>query len=268
MKARLRAAAALLALGLAGCGGGGHAAVPVVATGGSPGESSHGGAGSIPYGGDALSGAAYVARARLASIGLDVHVALANEAGLYRYARDSSDPSSSLYRTWLTPQQLGDRFGAPLASYRAMTQAYLAAGITVKTYPQRTMLRLNGPQAAIEKMLGVTFGIYRKGSQTFLAPTTAPHPAQFAPNITALTGAVGLVTRGRDYTRASNFFNAGYTPQQIASAFDYAGAYAAGYTGKGIEVGVIGTGPITDGDPRFACSNASGCGDVADFKHL
>ncbi|MBD5635283.1 MAG: S8 family serine peptidase, partial [Candidatus Eremiobacteraeota bacterium] len=44
--------------------------------------------------------------------------------------------------------------------------------------------------------------------------------------------------------------------------------YAAGYTGKGIEVGVIGTGPITDGDPRFTCSNASGCGDVADFKHL
>jgi kumamolisin len=225
-------------------------------------------AGSIPYGASALAGATYVARAQLATIGLDVHVALANEAGLYQYAHAANDPTSSQYRNWLTPQEIGQRFGATLADYNAMTQAYLAAGITVKTYPQRSMLRLSGPQAAIEKMLGVTFGIYRKGTQTFLAPMSAPHPTQFAAKIRALTGAVGYVTRGRNYVRASNFFNAGYAPQQIASAFDYAGAYAAGYTGKGINIGIIGTGPITDGDPRFPCTNATGCGDVADYKNV
>ena len=264
---RLRAVAVSLALLAAGCSGGGRAPLPGAAGSGG-GTAPQTVAGSIPYGGDAVAGATYVGRANLATVGLDVHVALANQTGLDQYARAANDPGSPLYRRWLTPQQLGQQFGAPLADYNAMLQAYLAAGITVKTYPQRTMFRISGPQAAVENALGIRFALYRKGTQTFIAPSGAPHPPQFAAKITALTGAVGYVSRGRNEVRASNFFNAGYAPQQIASAFDYVGAYAAGYTGKGIAVGVIGTGPITDGDPRFTCSNASGCGDVADYKHV
>jgi kumamolisin len=264
----VRRCAALAALtGLAACGGGGRVTLPATTGAGSSGPTVPQTAGTIPYGAQALAGATYLGPAHLSSIGLDVHVALANAAGLYQYAKAANDPSSPLYRKWLTPQQIGRQFGAPAAQYSAMTQAFLAAGITVKTYPQRAMLRLLGPQAALEKMLGVSFGIYRKNAQTFLAPANAPNPPQFRANITALTGAVGYVEPARNYVRASNFFNAGYAPQQVADAFDYTGAYAAGYTGKGITVGVIGTGPITDGDPRFTCGNASGCGDVADFKH-
>jgi subtilase family serine protease len=265
------AALAALATILAACsGGGGHSTVPATSGGegsGLPAPQSV--PGTIPYGAGTVAGAAFVGRAHLATVGLDVHVALSNQAGLYQYAREANDPKSALYRRWLTPRQLGDRFGASLATYQAMTKAYLAAGITVKTYPQRTMLRLSGPQAAVEKMLGVTFGIYRKNKQTFLAPEGAPHPPEFATNIAALTGAVGYVARGRNYVRASNRYNNGYAPQQVAAAFDYAGAYAAGYTGAGINVGIIGTGPITDDDPRFsACASPPDCGDVADFKKV
>lgn len=257
-----------LALALSGCGGGGHVAIPATAGNASNGSAPSYVAGGIPYGASAASGAVYLGRAQLATVGLDVHVALANEAGLYQYAREANDPTSSLYRKWLTPQQLGSRFGAAQSDYTALTNAFLADGITVKTYPQRTMLRIRGPQAAVEKMLGITFGLYRKGAQRFISPTGSPHPPQFASKIVALTGAVGYSAWGRNYVRASNVYANGYTPQQIASAFDYKGAYAAGYTGKGISVGIIGTGPITDGDPRFTCGNGSGCGDVADFKAL
>jgi subtilase family serine protease len=259
---------AACAVALSGCGGGGHAAIPATAGNSSKGTAPSFVAGGIPYGASAASGAVYLGRAQLASVGLDVHVALANETGLYQYAREANDPASSLYRAWLTPQQLGSRFGAAQNDYAALTNAFLANGITVKTYPQRTMLRIRGPQAAVEKMLGITIGMYRKGTQRFISPTNSPRPPQFASKIVALTGAVGYSAWGRDYVRASNVYANGYAPQQIASAFDYDGAYAAGYTGKGIHVGIIGTGPITDGDPRFACGNAAGCGDVADFKTL
>jgi subtilase family serine protease len=36
----------------------------------------------------------------------------------------------------------------------------------------------------------------------------------------------------------------GYLPQQIAAAFDFNGAYNAGFRGDGISIGIIGTGPI------------------------
>ena len=261
----------LAACALSGCsGGGGHTTIPttLAPTSSTPGSAPQMTAGQIPYGASMASGATYLGRAQLATVGLDVHVALSNEAGLYQYARQANDPKNALYRAWLTPQQLGQRFGATQSDYTALTNLFLANGITVKTYPQRSMLRIRGPQAAVEKMLGITFGIYRKGTQRFISPTTAPHPPQLASKITALTGAVGYTARGRNFVRASNDYANGYAPQQIAGAFDFNGAYAAGYTGKGISVAIIGTGPITDGDPRFTCGNASGCGDVADFKSL
>jgi pseudomonalisin len=258
-----------LVVAMTGCGGG-HVSIPATesAANAPTGAAPTAIAGAIPYGASVASGATYLGRAQLATVGLDVHVALSNEMGLYQYAKEANEPGSPLYRTWLTPQQLGERFGATQSDYTGLTKALLAAGITVKTYPQRTMLRIRGPQAAVEKMLGITFGLYRKGTQRFISPMSSPHPAVYASRITALTGAIGYQARGRNFVRASNVYGDGYAPQQVAGAFDYNGAYAAGYTGKGINVGIIGTGPITDGDPRFACANASGCGDAADFKHL
>ena len=41
---------------------------------------------------------------------------------------------------------------------------------------------------------------------------------------------------------SANFY--GYSPQQLADGFDFSGAYSAGFNGAGINVGIIGTGPI------------------------
>jgi subtilase family serine protease len=62
--------------------------------------------------------------------------------------------------------------------------------------------------------------------------------------------------------RPANSFLEGYSPEQIANAFDYTGAFGAGYKGDGITIGIIGTGAITDGDPRIAG------GDVAEYRVL
>src|SRR5262249_18838471 len=45
----------------------------------------------------------------------------------------------------------------------------------------------------------------------------------------------------------------GYSPAQIRKVFDYTSAYRDGFTGTGINIGIIGTGPISPDDlPAFA----------------
>jgi subtilase family serine protease len=210
-----------------------------------------------------LTGATYVGRAKLKTVGLDVLLTMSNLAGLLQYAKDANNPKSGLYRHWLTPQQLGDRFGASQTSYTAAAQYFARNGIAYKTYAQRQIIRIAGPQATVERALGMSFGIYRKNGQTFAAPVGAPRPPA-ALRVAALGNAIGYRTKSRRFLtlRASNALIEGYAPQQLANVFDYTGAYGEGYKGDGITIGVIGTAAITDGDPRIAG------GDVAEYRTL
>ncbi len=254
----------LVILALAACGGGSHSSPLPDAQGAvqPPAPPPSSGSTSIAYGQRNLAGATYLGAAHLTTVGIDVHVALRDAAGLMQYAREASDPSSAFYRQWLTPQQLGDRFGALQSDYDASAAALVAAGIAVEKYPQRQMLRLRGPQAAVERLLGTTFGVYRAGTRTFVAVATAPHPTLRA-RVVALGGAVALSALHRNFVPVRPGNALGYAPQQIANAFDYTGAYHAGYTGSGITIGIIGTGIITDGYAGFGSG-----GDVAEYKHL
>jgi subtilase family serine protease len=263
MNASYRLAAPFVALAaLTACSGGSSAPVaPIVTNGTSAANGSH--ASGVPYSAGLLNGATLVGRAQLKTVGFDVLVTMRDPAGLQQYAKNSNDPKNPLYRHWLTPQELGDRFGASPSDYAAAT-AYLAAnGIAYKTYPQRQILRIAGPQANVERAFGVQFGYYRKGAQTFLAPIAAPRPAA-ALHAAALGNVVRLRLKSRRLLplRPANSFVDGYSPEQMANAFDYTGAYAAGYKGDGITIGIIGTGAITDGDPRIAG------GDVAEYRAL
>jgi kumamolisin len=250
--------AALLALALlSACGGSASTVYVPAATPPPSGQS------SLPYGAEALSGATYLGPAHLKSVGLTVLVTMRNPLGLLQYAQSANDPHSGNYRHWLTPQQLADQFGASPADYAAVANFWIAGGSAVKTYPQRQTLRVRGTQAAVELALGAHFGIYQKGHQIFLALASAPHlPPQL--HVAALGNVVGYRTRNRMFVPvgASNGLLEGYSPQQIANAFDYTSAYQAGFTGSGISIGIIGTGPITDGDPRIAG------GDVREFRTL
>ncbi|MBC5809243.1 MAG: hypothetical protein GIW95_00065, partial [Candidatus Eremiobacteraeota bacterium] len=256
------ALAALLAAALAACSGGGKN-VPASSAGAIAAVAPQRGSSDVAYGADLLTDAQYLGPATLDSLGVDVFVTMRDAAGLVNYAAQVSDPLSPLYRQWLRPEELGDRFGAIKDDYDATAAALRSFGIATKTYPQRQMIRARGPQPALERALGTTFAYYRKGDVVFVAPATAPHPSA-AVHIAALGALAGYSANQRAFVpvRAGNALVQGLTPRQIANVFDFTGAWNAGYTGRGINVGIIATGPITDGDPRIAI------GDVADFKVL
>jgi subtilase family serine protease len=258
--------AALVTAGLlCACGGGSSTPLSPVPSGTAQPAGSSSGASSpaaaVAYGAGLLTGATYVKRATLGTVGADVSIAMRDPAGLEAYAKESNDPSNALYRHWLTPQELGDRFGASVSDYTAAQKYFVGNGIGVQSYPQRQILRIHGPQANVERALGLQFGTYRKNGQTFVAPVGAPRPA-ISLHVAAVGNVVRYQTRSRRLMqlRAASAFVEGYAPEQIAGGFDFTGAYNAGYKGAGITIGIIGTGPITDGDPRI------GLGDAADFR--
>lgn len=248
---RVAASLGLAAALLAGCGGG-HAGAPANADNPLP-QAPQSANSAFAYDTQTLQKAQLLGAAQVDTLSVDAVPRLRDARGLLDYAQQTTDPRSALYRHFLTPVEIGDRFGATASDYQAAIAYFRGKGLNVAAWPQRMLLHVSGPQGAVEQAFGTKFGWYKNASGTFLAPMTAPKLPANVPVIGS-PDIVGAVSASVDLykVKAPNGQNDGmlygYSPQQIAAAFDYTGAYRAGYTGAGITVGVIGTGPFDSGD--------------------
>jgi subtilase family serine protease len=182
-----------------------------------------------------------------AAMEIDVVVRMRDAAGLVHYAQSASDPHSGNYRHFLTPQQIADRFGASENDYRAAAHYFAADGMRVGMWPQREVLTVTGSLKQLTRAFGTGFGYFYYGKQLVLAPLQTPHFNRVVP----VMSVVHLTSYNpvHDFFIRGNYANfAGYSPQMIASGFDYSGAYAAGFTGKGITTGINGTWQISKVD--------------------
>ncbi|MBV8645120.1 MAG: hypothetical protein JO225_14525, partial [Candidatus Eremiobacteraeota bacterium] len=154
-----------------------------------------------------------------------------------------------LYRNFLTPQQIGNSYGASASTVTSVASYFAAYGLHVGGWPQHLSLYVSGPQRALETALGTTFGRYQQGSTTFIAPRTTPRLARALP-VTAMAHLVSLRRTYRTNVPVSGGADtySGYSPQQIRNVFDYTGAYNAGFSGSGITLGIVGTGPMSAAD--------------------
>jgi len=229
----------------------------------------HGPVFTAPYGAEDLHGATYLGPAHLQAVNVNVAMQMRDEIGLQRYAALVSNPHSLYYRRFLTPEQVGDFFGAPAAEYARTLQYFGQHGLAVRGWAQREMIRVYGPQQLVEQAFGTHFGWYRKNGVTFYAPTTVP---RFSTAL-AVRGMGGMVTYrhfrrhidiGTAFQQFQNFgngFYVGMSPFQLAAAFDYTGAYNINGTcckGDGITIGIVGTGPISAFDvPAYRATYSS-----------
>ncbi|MBD5635088.1 MAG: hypothetical protein IAI49_11480 [Candidatus Eremiobacteraeota bacterium] len=238
---------------LAACSGGGGSPSNASAGGGvvptvpgSPGEFS-----AIRYGAETTRGAVLQSTVPSASVSFGVLVKMRDANGLSAYAASVNDRTSGNYRHWLTPQDVANRFGATSSDYAKVAAYFRGKGLGVASWRQRELLFVHGSRAAAEAALGARFGTYAKNGVTFTALRSAPAALAGLP-IASLPGAstYAAAKRVRQSVRAAGSpgFAGGYSAPQIASAFDYTGAYNAGYTGTGVTIGVIGTGPISAPD--------------------
>lgn len=242
--------ALFVALTACGGGGGSHTALPSAPQNATPLSAP----GAFAYGAQALRSATPGAAAKLGTMSVAVLVTPQNAAGLTFYAQQVSDPGSGLYRQFLGAAEIGARFGARPSDEAAVASYFQSYGLRVGTWPQHLGLRVAGSQAAMEKAFGTTFISYGTANGTVYGPSSTPHFAKTLP----VSAVADLIVAPQNLTRQyiapsaprgqGNNAVLGYTPQQIASAFDFTGAYNAGLTGAGINVGIIGTGPVDPAD--------------------
>jgi subtilase family serine protease len=251
---------AAASLALASCSGGSSTLAPVRQATSQP-------AGTVATSATFSYNAALVNQSKLVhpatfpGMTFDVALTMKNVPGLLAYASQVSDPTSGNYRRFLTPDQIADQYAAS-ASDRDKASAYFTGhGLKVSGWRQRMLLRVSGTQANLQSAFHTTFGLYQAPSgEQFIAPMTQPSVDAGIP----VVGSANIVRRSRQYNISlvtSRGSGSGYSPQQIAAAFDYNGAYAAGYTGSGITVGIVGTGPVQT-------STGGRIGDAEAYKSL
>ena len=251
MRLHKRILGAIASTLLISCGGGGGSHALPSTTAALPGTFS--GPQAFYYGRGILTTGAPAGPAKLGTMKVDVMMNLPNFTALQTYARAVGDPTSPLYRHFLTPDQIGQQFGAPQAAYTAAATYFTRYGLSVQGWKQRALLRVVGPQANMEKAFGTTFLKYNSPAGEFYGPSGTPRFSQTLAvhSVSHLVYGANFVTRNAlqipPHGAPSNF-DYGYPAQQLASAFDYNGAYNAGYLGTGITIGVIGTGPISSAD--------------------
>jgi pseudomonalisin len=249
------ASALVLAVSLSACGGGGHATPVPVAQPASGQPAAVASNAALAFGASLLKGATAQKPAQLPTVHFQALVRMQNAAGLESYARSVSDPHSGLYRQFLAASDIGARYGATAADYQAAAAYFRSYNLSVGGWPQRLALSVSGKQADVERAFGTSFGVYSTAKGSVIGPLSTPHlPATVPVVAVSLVQPLGANAKYRAMVPVpasqgqGNNFTGGYTPQQIAAAFDYTGAYAAGFTGAGIKLGIIGTGPVDPAD--------------------
>lgn len=242
---RTLSAALVAVLSFTACGGGHSGTASLPAAPQQPSNTNLNGAqtAGFTWGQQFVSKLTYTGPARAATgMSIVVGVRMQNAAGLVAYAQSASDPRSANYRRWLTPAQIGQSYGATVADYQSAASYLKSFGLQVGGWPQREVLTVSGSTAQFGKAFGTTFGTYTFRGKAIVAANGTPHipttvPITWAPLVSATPKRTFIL-------HGNNAEYYGYAPQQIATGFDYSGAWSAGYTGTGINVGIIGTGPI------------------------
>jgi subtilase family serine protease len=244
-----------LALVLPACGGGGGHSAAIPTTSGPTQTGLQGGSvGTLAYGASMLAGATQRGAASLGTVHFQAMVRLSNGPGLEAYANMASDPTSGVYRQFLSSSLIGARYGATDADYAAAATYFQSFGLKVGGWPQKLSLSITGKQADVERAFGTTLVTYQGANGLLIGPKSAPQLPASVP-VVAIGNLVKDLSKAAQYRAMvpaprgqGNNFAGGYTPEQVATAFDYTSAYAAGFTGAGVKLGIIGTGPVDPAD--------------------
>ena len=111
------------------------------------------------------------------SMRIDVVLALRNRAGLESFLLQVYDPSSPIYRQFLTVREFTESFGPSQGDYNAVTRFAKTNGFTVVGGSRDAMdVQLQGSVATIEATFHVTMGVYQHPTEnrTFYAPDREP----------------------------------------------------------------------------------------------
>ncbi|MFI5035537.1 MAG: protease pro-enzyme activation domain-containing protein [Acidimicrobiales bacterium] len=224
------------------------------------------------------AGDAVVATAMTASF--DVVLAQPRQAALTAFLAGLTSPMSPYYREFLTPAQFARDFGAPVSAIAAVRDYLRGYGLRVLSVSAgRVVMRVRGPSGAIARAFAAPVATVRTAhglAAQFTGPATLPAPvARLVRTVVGLSTVngetpVSLARRAHVTTAgscpsagssSSNGPNAlgGYTLNQQANLYGFAGPWAKGDTGVGQTIAVYELAPYSSGDVNafFSCYSVS-----------
>lgn len=166
------------------------------------------------------------------------------------------DPNSPQYGQYLSPQEVAARYGVPQATIDTLTSYLQGMGFqTLSVSALRDSLTVSASAAQIEQAFQISLQTFQQNGRTFFGPSgTVTLPAALKSQVTSIDGLNNFAQLShrlfpgipqRQTTPAHNpsvdcsGVNAGVSTNQVAAVYNYTAAYKAGYTGKGMRIGVI-----------------------------
>ena len=181
-----------------------------------------------------------------------------------QFLRDQQDPASSAYHHWLTPTELGERFGVSLHDIAAVTGWLRSRGLTVDSVSNsRARIAFSGPASAVGNAFGTELRNYEVNGKQDISVSTEPRiPAAIAPVVRSVHGLytieahpmhvqkAGLATRPTDaspeFVTSEGRHN--LSPADFATIYGLNPVYARGIYGNGQAIAIIGRDRVNDQD--------------------
>jgi hypothetical protein len=205
-----------------------------------------------------LSGTIPRAVAQMASVGsapadlpLDhvmIYLGLRNRTTLDAVIAAQQDPRSPLFRRWLAPSEIADRFGQRPARYERVRRWLVDRGFrVVDDSPYRTAIVVAGTAAQAEAAFAVPMKLYRHAGRVHHAPAAEP----VIPAALGIRGILGLDDLPKFHPLVqADADSLAMAPRDFAVAYDVAALQATGLTGAGTSIAVIARSNFRDDDIR------------------
>ena len=174
------------------------------------------------------------------------------------------DPGSPDYHRWLTPVEVGERFGVSLHDIDAVTNWLASEGLQVESVSKsRVTILFGGAATAVAAAFGAPMHQYLvNGEQRFAMSSEGSIPAALAPVIQAVEGlytarlhpmhgsggaAIPALQHGDfpEYDYGSSHY---VFPADFAAVYDVNPVYASGIDGTGQTIAIIGRALVDNAD--------------------
>ena len=160
---------------------------------------------------------------------------------------DQQNPASPQYHQWLTPSEIGDRFGLSDGEIAALSGWIESEGLHVDwVSPARDFIGFSGPAAAMGRAFQTEMNYYTVNGRRKMSVASAPLlPADLAPMVKSIRGLYTIEDRPLSNARAavsdspdvtlglgSNYV----TPSDFSILYDV----PSSLTGSGVTIGIVG----------------------------
>ena len=178
------------------------------------------------------------------------------EAAMQKLIEDQQNPASADYHRWLTPIQVGERFGLSQSDIAAVTGWLQSQGLHVQFVSNsRLFIGFNGKAGDLGRAFQTEFHNYSVNGSPLVSVSTEPKiPQALAPVIQAVRGLFTIEEKPQHFSRISQHATPDLTANPGSEYFiapaDFATIYdvPVSVTGSGQTIGIVGESRVDAAD--------------------